>query len=93
MKKVIRLNESDLERIVKRVIEEQARLPFNKTSQAFAKLENGKKYIYFQSESEPGKKTKYGPVIADHIKDGEKFMAINKNEILFGKGKEIKKVN
>ena len=93
MKKVVRLNENDLIRIVKKVIEEQARLPFPKTSQAFAKVENGKKYIYFESESQPGKKTKYGPVIADHIKDKERFMAINKNEVLFGKGKEIKKVN
>lgn len=91
MKRVVRINENDLIKIVKRVIEEQAKLPFNKSSQAFVKVENGKKYVYFESESQPGKKTKYGPVIADHLKDGERFMAINKNEVLFGKGKEIKK--
>lgn len=93
--KVIKLNEQDLKRIVQRVIEEQKppllKLPIRVggSSQAFIKVENGKKYVYLESEMEPGKTKKIGPVIADHLKDKERFMIINKNGKLMGKGKEI----
>lgn len=88
--KVIRLSEQDLSRIIERVIKEQ-KLPLRDggSSQAFIKVENGKKYIYLESEMEPGKTKKVGPVIADHLKDKERFMIINKNGKLIGKGKEI----
>jgi hypothetical protein len=93
--KVIRLNEEDLARIIEKVIEEQKppllKLPIRNggDSQAFVKVENGKKYIYLESEMFPGKTTKIGPVIADHLKDKEKFMIINQNGKLIGNGKEI----
>jgi hypothetical protein len=93
--KVIRLNEEDLARIINKVIEEQRppllKLPIRDggSSQAFVKVENGKKYIYLESEMFPGKTKKIGPVTADHLKDKEKFMIINKNGKLIGKGKEI----
>ena len=88
--KVIRLSEQDLNRIIKRVIKEQ-KLPIRDggSSQAFIKIENGKKYVHLESEMEPGKTKKIGPVIADHLKDKERFMIINKNGKLIGKGKEI----
>lgn len=95
MKKVIKLTENDLRKIVYRVIEEQnlplLKLPIHDggNMQAFVKIEGGKKYIYFESEMFPGKTTKYGPVIANHLKDKERFMVSNKNGRLFGKGKEI----
>lgn len=95
MKKIIRLTESDLSKIVTKVIEEQKlsllKVPMHDggTSQAYVKIENGKKYIYFESEMFPGKTTKYGPVLADHLKDKERFMAIYKNGKLIGKRKEI----
>jgi hypothetical protein len=93
MKKIIRLTESDLMKIVKKVINEQ-NVPVQEggSMQAFVKVENGKKYIYFESEMQPGKTTKYGPVVADHLKDKERFMVINKGGKLFGKNKEIKKL-
>ncbi len=93
--KVVRLNEEDLARIIERVIEEQRppllKIPIRNggDSQAFVKVENGKKYIYLESEMNPGKTTKIGPVIADHLKDKERFMVINQNGKLIGKGKEI----
>jgi hypothetical protein len=93
--KVIRLNEEDLARIIEKVIEEQKppllKLPIRNggDSQAFVKVENGKKYIYLVSEMFPGKTTKIGPVIADHLKDKEEFMIINQNGKLIGNGKEI----
>lgn len=93
--KVVRLTEQDLKKIVKRVIEEQKppllKLPIRDggSSQAFIKIENGKKYVHLESEMEPGKTKKIGPVIADHLKDKESFMIINKNGKLIGKGKEI----
>lgn len=90
MKKVIRLTEDDLARIVKKVIQEQnIPVQVGGTMQAVVKVENGKKYIYFESEMQPGKTTKFGPVLADHLKDKERFMAMNKNGKLIGKGKEI----
>jgi hypothetical protein len=91
--KVVKLKESDLEKIVRKVIEEQ-KLPIRPggTMQAFIRVENGNKFVYFESEMNPGKKTKYGPVLADHLKDKERFMAIEKNGKLIGKGKEIKKL-
>lgn len=94
-KKIVRLTEGDLKRIVEKVLEEQKlpliKLPMHPNSdmQAFVKVENGKKYVYFESEMNPGKTKKYGPVVANHLKDGEKFMASTKNGKLFGKGKEI----
>jgi hypothetical protein len=93
MKKVIRLTENDLKKIVEKVIQEQ-KVPVHDggSMQAFVKVENGKKYIYFESEMNPGKTTKYGPVVADHLKDKERFMVINKGGKLFGKNKEIKKL-
>jgi len=93
--KVVRLNEEDLARIIERVIEEQKppllKLPIRNggDSQAFVKIENGKKYIYLESEMFPGETKKIGPVTADHLKDKEKFMIVNKNGKLMGKGKEI----
>lgn len=88
--KVIKLTEQDLAKIVERVINEQ-KLPVRDggTMQAFIKVENGKKFVYLESEMEPGKTTKVGPVVADHLKDKERFMIINKNGKLIGKGKEI----
>ena len=83
--KIIRLNEEDLAKIISKVIKEQkspSELPIfpNGTSQAFVKVENGKKYIYLESEMFPTKTKKIGPVMANHLKDKEKFL---------GKGKEI----
>lgn len=88
--KVVRLTEQDLNKIIERVIQEQ-KLPIRNggSSQAFIKMENGKKYVYLESEMEPGKTKKVGPVVADHLKDKERFMIINKNGKLIGKGKEI----
>jgi len=37
----------------------------------------------------PVKTKKIGPVTADNLKDKEKFIIINKNGKLIGKGKEI----
>lgn len=94
-KKIIRITEQDLEQIVKRVIEEQKppllKVPMhqNGNMQAFVKVENGKKYVYFESEMEPGKTKKYGPVIANHLRDGQRFMAVTKDGKLFGNKKEI----
>lgn len=93
--KIVRLTEDDLTKIIERVIEEQKppvlKLPIRDggTSQAFIKVENGKKYVHLESEMYPGKTKKIGPVIADHLKDKERFMIVNKNGKLIGKGKEI----
>jgi hypothetical protein len=93
--KIIRLNEEDLARIISKVIQEQKplslKLPIRDggSSQAFVKIVNGKKYIYLESEMFPSKTKKIGPVTADHLKDKEKFMIVNKNGKLMGKGKEI----
>lgn len=93
--KIVRLTEDDLTKIIERVIEEQKppvlKLPIRDggTSQAFIKVENGKKYVHLESEMYPGKTKKIGPVVADHLKDKERFMIVNKNGKLIGKGKEI----
>jgi hypothetical protein len=93
MKKVIRLTEDDLMKIVKKVINEQNDpVQEGGSMQAFVKVENGKKYIYFESEMNPGKTKKYGPVAADHLKDKEHFQVKKTGGKLFGKGKEIKKL-
>lgn len=90
MKKIVRLTEDDLSKIIRKVIEEQ-KLPVHDGGdmQAFVKVDGGKKYIHIESEMFPGKVTKYGPVIADHLKDKERFMISNRKGKLYGKGKEI----
>jgi hypothetical protein len=83
--KVIRLTESDLEKIVERVLNEQktqsSKVPMhpNTNMPAFIKVEKGKKYVHLEWESEPGRTSKWGPVVAPHLKDGDRFLALEKN--------------
>jgi hypothetical protein len=83
--RVVKLTESDLKKIVERVLNEQKppllKLPMHPNSNmpAIIKVEKGKKYVHLEWESEPGRTSKWGPVVAPHLKDGDRFLALEKN--------------
>lgn len=93
MKKIIKLTEEDLQKIVKKVIKEQSEPPIFKGSDMQANLvvgKDGKTYINFQSEM-GNKYPLWGPIKNTNLPKGT-FMISNKNGQLYYKNIRIEKL-
>lgn len=90
MKKIIKLSEQDLERIVKKVIKEQEHPVIRDMQASVVKGKDGKMYIKFESEMGQNYKL-YGPIKNTNLPKGT-FMISKKDGGLYVGNIKIEKL-